>query len=67
MKRTTKWMTLILSLAIVMNSMILSGSSKTALPVALEETASSTVAVGAVNEPMEGEEIVAWREDGVKH
>ena len=52
-----------MSLILVTNNMVVYG---TALPV-IEETASDVVEVGAVDEPGIGEEIVEWREEGVKH
>lgn len=66
MKRTTKWMTLFLSLIVMTNSMVVSGASVPVLPV-MEEAASDTAEVGATDEPTIGEEIVEWRDGENRH
>lgn len=66
MKRTTKWVTLFLALVMVINSMVVSGSSSPVFP-SMEEMATDTVELGGGNEPAIGEEIVEWREEGVRH
>lgn len=65
MKRTTKVLSLLLAWMLLFNSMVFSAVSEEALPVETE-TASDMSAV--IDEKYEaGDEIVEWREEGVKH
>ena len=72
MKKTTKFLTLFLSLVLGLNSMVVYGESISDQP-AFEEpvsnTAESATALAADNkeEPEIREEIVEWREEGVRH
>ena len=73
MKRTAKWLTTVLSLAIVTNSMAVYSvgdavlPSQTSHPSQIEETASDTVEVSPAFAAAAGEEILEWREEGVRH
>lgn len=73
MKRTAKWLTTVLSLAIVTNSLAVYSAgdavlpSQTSHPSQIEETASDTVELAPAFPSVEGEEITEWREEGVRH
>ena len=67
MKRTTKWLALVLLSATVTNSMAVYSAGDAVLPSPMEETASDTVELAPAFQAAAGEEVVEWREEGVRH
>ena len=67
MKKTTKWLTLVLSLILTTNSAVVYGAGDAPPPATTEETATIVADDEATLEPEVGEEIVEWREEGVRH
>lgn len=67
MKRTAKWSVLFLSIAMMTSSMSVYSAGDAVLPSPLEETASIVADDEATLTPELGEEIVEWREEGVRH
>ena len=66
MKRTAKWLALVLLSAMVTNSMAVYSVGDAILPLPTEATASDTVELAPAFQTA-GEEVVEWREEGVRH
>ena len=67
MKRTVKWLALVLLSAMVTNSMAVYSAGDAVLPSPMEETASDTVELAPAFQAAAGEEITEWREEGIRH
>ena len=65
MKRKAKWLTLFLSLAMVMNCLTFYGAGDVILPD--DEVVASDIEIDNLDEATVGEEIVEWREGAVRH
>ena len=65
MKRKAKWLTLFLSLVMVMNCLTFYGTGDVILPD--DEAVASDMESEIFDEAAVGEKIVEWREEGVRH